>query len=50
MDVDHSRSEAQHDNKMDVDNKGVDEKKPEDNANSTKTRYTGRRTDTGRNM
>jgi hypothetical protein len=50
MDIDQLRTEAQHDNKMDLDNKSSDEKKSEDNPNKTKTTYTGRRTDTGRNM
>lgn len=50
MDIDQLRTEAQHDNEMDLDNKSSEEKKSEDNPNKTKTTYTGRRTDTGRNM
>lgn len=50
MDIDQLRSEAQHDDKMNLDNKSTDEMNPEENTKKTPTTYTGHRTDTGRNM
>lgn len=50
MDVDQLLSKAQQDVKRDVDDYKADGEEQEDATKKTKTTYTGRRTDTGRNM
>lgn len=50
MDADQLLSKAQQDFKMDLDDIKADNEEHEETAKKTKTTYTGRRTDTGRNM